>query len=174
MKYTALVLMILSITLTMGQNSIYQYKFETLDGDTVSFSDFIGKKILIFNAASECGFTSQYEELQELHEKYKEKLVVIGFPANNFGQQEPGSNKEIASFCQKNYGVTFLMAAKISVAGEDIHPIFKWLCEQKNQNFTGAVKWNFEKFILDEQGVLITRFRSITTPMSKNVQKIVS
>lgn len=154
---------------TASAKTIYEFTFETLDGTTKSFEDFKGKKILIVNTASKCGYTPQYMELQELHEKYGDKLVVIGFPANNYGQQEPGTNAEIADFCQKNYGVTFTMASKVSVKGDDIHPIFKWLCDQENPDFTGAIKWNFEKFLIDENGKLIRRYRSGTKPMSDEI-----
>lgn len=153
----------------IGQSSIHEFKFETIDGEERSFSEFKGKKLLLVNTASECGFTPQYEALQKLHDSYQDKLVIIGFPANNFGGQEPGQNNEIASFCKKNYGVTFLMAAKVSVKGDDIHPIFKWLCQQENQSFTGDIKWNFEKFLLDENGHLKARFRSAVKPDSKKI-----
>jgi glutathione peroxidase len=153
----------------MSQNSIHEFKFETLEGSTQSFEDFKGKKILIFNAASECGYTPQYKDFQELHEKYGDKVVVIGFPANNFGRQEPGTNDEIANFCQKNFGVTFLMAAKVSVKGKDIAPLFQWLIDQNNEDFEGDIKWNFEKFLLNEEGILTNRYRSGKKPMSDDI-----
>jgi glutathione peroxidase len=153
----------------MAQKSIHEFKFTSLDGTTVSFSDFLGKKILIVNTASKCGFTPQYEELQQLHNDYKDQLVVVGFPANNFGAQEPGSNDDIASFCQKNYGVTFLMAQKVSVKGADIDPLFTWLNQQENPSFKGDIKWNFEKYLLDDRGMLLDRFRSMTKPNSKKI-----
>lgn len=153
----------------MAQHSIHEFTFTTLDGNQQSFSDFKGKKILIVNTASECGYTPQYKALQQVHEKYADKLVIIGFPANNFGKQEPGTNDEIATFCEKNYGVTFLMAAKVSVKGDDIDPIFKWLIEQKNKSFDGEIRWNFEKFLLDEAGSLIARFRSGVEPDSSEI-----
>jgi len=156
-----------------SQTSIHEFSFTTIDGSEKSFADFKGKKLMIVNTASECGFTSQYKALQEMHEKYADKLTIVGFPANNYGAQEPGSNETIATFCQKNYGVAFTMAEKVSVNGDDIHPIFKWLCEQKNPSFTGAIKWNFEKFILDENGVLLDRFRSITSPDDKKIIKLI-
>jgi len=108
---------------------IYGFKVASLDGTTIDFSSFKGKKILIVNTASECGYTPQYKELQELYEKYKDKLVIVGFPANNFGSQEPGTNTEIKEFCKKNYGVTFQMFEKISVKGDDQHALYKWLKE---------------------------------------------
>lgn len=153
----------------MSQSTIHEFSFASIDGQQISFSEFAGKKILIVNTASECGFTSQYKELQEVHEKYGDKLVIIGFPANNFGEQEPGKNDEIAQFCQKNFGVTFTMAEKVSVNGVDINEIFKWLCAQENPDFTGDIKWNFEKFLLDEQGKLIARFRSSIKPDDKKI-----
>ncbi len=149
---------------------IYQFKVAGLEGDQIDFSSFKGKKILVVNTASECGYTPQYKELEELSNKYKGKLVVVGFPANNFGGQEPGSNEEIKAFCQKNYGVTFPMAAKTSVKGSDIAPIFKWLTS-KDQNgvLDAEVKWNFNKFLLDENGKLIAYFPSKTAPMSEEI-----
>lgn len=146
--------------------SIYQFKVESLDGGTIDFSKFAGKKILIVNTASECGYTPQYKELQALYDQYKDKLVIVGFPANNFGGQEPGSNPEIREFCKKNYGVTFPMAAKISVKGDDMAPIYQWLCAKKQNGVMDAeIKWNFGKFLLDEKGNLVTYFPSKVTPM---------
>src|SRR5215467_11326494 len=125
---TLMLAMILSATLTGG--SIYDFKAPGLTGGTINFSDFKGKKILIVNTASMCGNTPQYTDLEKLYEKYKDKLVVVGFPANNFGAQEPGTNDEIHTFCTKNYGVTFPMAEKVSVKGDDIDPLFKWLVDE--------------------------------------------
>ncbi len=149
---------------------IYQFKVEGLDGSTIDFASFKGKKILIVNTASECGYTPQYGELETLYEKYKNKLVIVGFPANNFGEQEPGDNATIKSFCQKNYGVSFPMAAKVSVKGDDAVPIYKWLTH-KDQNgvMDAEVKWNFNKFLLDEKGHLITKFETKVTPMSEEI-----
>lgn len=149
--------------------SIHSFDFKTIDGKNLSFSSFKGKKILIVNTASRCGYTPQYEDLEKLYEQYKSNLVIVGFPANNFGGQEPGSNADINSFCKKNYGVTFIMAEKVSVKGSDMHPIFKWLTTQTNPDFTGDIRWNFEKFLLDENGKLIRRFRSGTNPMDKDL-----
>lgn len=158
--------------LTMAQKDIYSFSFKDIDGNTVSFEKFKGKKILIVNTASECGFTPQYKELQSLHEKHSNKVVVIGFPANNFGKQEPGTEKDIAAFCQKNYGVTFLMASKVSVKGADINEVFAWLIKQKNDSFQGDIKWNFEKILIDEQGHVMARFRSQTKPDSEKIIKL--
>ena len=159
-------------TTAFSQTSIHDFKFNSIDGEEVSLISFKGKKILIVNTASECGYTPQYEELQAMHKSYGDKLVIIGFPANNFGGQEPGENKTIATFCKKNYGVTFLMAEKVSVAGADIHPIFKWLCAQKGADFDGKIKWNFEKFLLDENGKLINRYRSAVKPNSEKITSL--
>jgi glutathione peroxidase len=145
--------------------SFYDFKINNIDGAPIRLSDFKGKKILVVNTASECGYTPQYAELEKLYQKYKNKLVVIAFPANNFGGQEPGSNKQIKQFCSKNYGVSFLVAEKVSVKGGDIHPLFQWLTSQPNPDFKGDINWNFEKFLLDENGKLVHRFRSKVKPL---------
>lgn len=150
--------------------SIYDFKVPALDGSTIDFSKYKGKKILIVNTASQCGYTPQYEGLEKLYETYKEKLVIVGFPANNFGQQEPGTNDEIKTFCKKNYGVTFPMAAKVSVNGDDIADIYKWLTQKsENGEMDVTIKWNFGKFLLDENGKLINYFPSKVTPMSEEI-----
>ena len=155
----------------MGK-TIYDYKVEALDGSEINFADFKGKKILIVNTASECGFTPQYADLEKLYEANKDKLVIVGFPANNFGGQEPGSNAEIGTFCQKNYGVTFPMAAKVSVKGDDTAPIFKYLTEKElNGVKSSAVLWNFTKFLVDENGKLIDSFVSTTKPTDDAITK---
>lgn len=152
--------------------SIHSFKVESLDGKTIDFSKFKGKKILIVNTASECGFTPQYEDLEKLYKMYKDKLVIVGFPANNFGGQEPGSNQEIATFCKKNYGVTFPMAAKVSVKGSDTAPIFKFLTDKKlNGVKNTTILWNFTKFLLNEKGELIDTFISTTKPTSDSITK---
>src|ERR1700740_226719 len=125
-----LLALFMAINLMVGPAPIYSYKVPSLDGKTIDFSKFKGKKIMIVNTASKCGNTPQYAELEKLYEKYKDKLVIVGFPANNFGQQEPGSNSEIQEFCTKNYGVTFPMAEKVSVKGPDIHPLFQYLVDE--------------------------------------------
>ena len=151
---------------------IYSFKVEGLEGGAIDFSKFKGKKIMIVNTASKCGNTPQYAELEELYEKYKDKLVIVGFPANNFGQQEPGTNDEIKAFCTKNYGVTFPMASKVSVKGDDIAPIYKYLTDEaKKLGFEDPIKWNFTKFLLDEDGKLITVIHNKTKPMSEEVLK---
>jgi glutathione peroxidase len=151
--------------------SVYDFKLKSIDGDAFSLAKYKGKKVLIVNTASQCGFTPQYAELQKLADTYKDKLVVVGFPANNFGGQEPGANAEIKTFCQKRFGVTFPLSSKISVKGDDIDPLFKYLTAAENPDFTGEVKWNFEKFLVDEHGKLIHRFRSKVTPMSPELTK---
>lgn len=152
------------------QKTIYDFKAESLDGGTIDFSAFKGKKILIVNTASECGYTPQYEGLQKLYDAYKDKLVVIGFPANNFGAQEPGSNAEIGAFCKKNYGVTFPMAAKISVKGDDMAPIYKWLTSKAENGVLDAeIKWNFNKFLIGENGNMLYYFPSKVKPMSEEI-----
>jgi len=154
----------------IAAKSIYDFKVEGLEGGTIDFAKFKGKKILIVNTASKCGYTPQYEGLQKLYDTYKEKLVIVGFPANNFGGQEPGTNTEIGEFCKKNYGVTFPMAAKVSVKGDDMAPIFKWLTSKSENGVADAeIKWNFGKFLLDEKGNLIQYFPSKVEPMSEEI-----
>lgn len=143
----------------MTKESIYQFKVPGLLGGVIDFSQFKGKKILVVNTASKCGNTPQYDDLEKLYNKFKEKLVIVGFPANNFGGQEPGFNNEIAEFCKKNYGVTFPMAAKVSVKGQDIAPIYKYMVRvAENHGFTDPIKWNFTKFLFDENGNFLTVF----------------
>ncbi|KUJ53120.1 glutathione peroxidase [Chryseobacterium sp. JAH] len=156
----------------MGK-TIYDYKVEALEeGKEINFADFRGKKILIVNTASECGFTPQYADLEKLSNEYKDKLVVIGFPANNFGGQEPGSNVEIGAFCQKNFGVTFPLAAKVSVKGDDTAPIFKYLTEKElNGVKNTSILWNFTKFLVDENGKLVDSFISTTKPTDEAITK---
>lgn len=146
-----------STTDTMKPDSIYQFKVPSLSGGTIDFSQFKGKYLLIVNTASKCGNTPQYEDLEKLYKTYKNKLVIVGFPANNFGGQEPGSNSQIEEFCKKNYGVTFPMAEKISVKGSDIAPIYKYMVAQaEKKGFEDPVKWNFTKFLFDENGKFLT------------------
>jgi glutathione peroxidase len=162
---------LLSILLFVAPaTNIYSFKLKDINGKVIDLTQYKGKKILIVNTASECGYTPQYEDLQKLYEKYKSKLVIIGVPANNFGGQEPGTNAEIKQFCTK-YKVSFPLAAKVSVKGADIDPMFKWLTEQENPDFKGDIKWNFEKFLIDENGKLIHRYRSSTKPMSDDLTK---
>lgn len=156
-----------------GIVSVHDFKVPGLDGNTIDLSAYKGKKLLIVNTASKCGYTPQYSDLEKLYEKYKDKLVIIGFPANNFGQQEPGSNSDIKEFCMKNYGVTFPMAEKVDVVGDNIHPLFKYLTEEAKKLGTAdpVIKWNFTKFLIDENGKLIAVFPSKVTPMSDDITK---
>jgi glutathione peroxidase len=163
---------LMSTLLSLSTGSIYDFSVEGLEGKEINFSKFKGKKILIVNTASKCGLTPQYEGLEELYKTYGSKLVIVGFPANNFMGQEPGSNEEISSFCKRNYGVTFPMAKKISVKGSDIHPLYKFLKEQaKAKKLDDPVSWNFGKFLLDEKGELIATFSPRTTPLSEEITK---
>jgi glutathione peroxidase len=146
--------------------SAYSFSLTSIEGNSFRLKDFTGKKILIVNTASACGYTPQYEALEALYKKHSDKLVVIGFPANNFGGQEPGTNEEIKSFCKKNYGVSFPLSEKVSVVGEDAAPLFKWLVsKEQNGVMDATIKWNFSKFLLDEKGNLIAAFPSSVKPM---------
>ncbi len=146
--------------------SIYQFKVEDLSGETFDFSKLKGKKVLIVNTASKCGYTPQYEQLESIYKEYKDKgFAIIGFPANNFNSQEPGTNKDIETFCKLNYGVTFPMMAKISVKGADMSPIYQFLTQKdKNGVKDSEVKWNFQKYLLDEKGHLVEVYYSKTKP----------
>jgi glutathione peroxidase len=157
--------------ITSAPSTVYTFKLKTIDGKDFSLAKYKGKKLLIVNTASKCGFTPQYAELQKLADQYKDKVVVVGFPANNFGGQEPGTNSEVKEFCQKNFGVTFPLSSKVSVKGDDIDPLFKYLTSEPNPDFTGEIKWNFEKFLIDENGKLIHRYRSTTKPLSEDITK---
>ncbi len=171
MKIVALALTLLfGFSMKHGDHkTVHSFEVNKLDGSKMDLSQFKGKPILIVNTASKCGYTKQYENLQSLHKKYGDKLVIIGFPANNFMGQEPGTNKEIAAFCSANYGVTFDMAAKVSVKGKDQHPFFTWLTKQENPDFTGDIKWNFEKFLIDKDGHVVRRWRSGVSPEDKEI-----
>lgn len=162
-------LAIILALLFSAPSSVYDFKLKTIDGKNFNLAAYKGKKLLIVNTASKCGFTPQYAELQKLADQYKDKVVVVGFPANNFGGQEPGANLAIKEFCQKNYGVTFPLSEKVSVKGDDISPLFKFLTTTENPDFTGEIKWNFEKFLIDENGKLVHRFRSSVKPLSTEI-----
>ncbi len=148
-------------------DSFYDFEMRSIDGKMIDFEEFKGKKVLLVNVASECGFTPQYEDLQKLHELYGNKVAVLGFPANNFGKQEPGSNEEIALFCSQNYGVTFQMFEKISVKGEDKHPLYQWLSNKKYNGWNDEEpSWNFCKYLVNEKGELVAFFPSKVEPLS--------
>lgn len=176
MKNILVLLIVLTSTILTAQNlekSIHQFKVTDLYGEEFDFSTLKGKKIMVVNTASECGLTPQYKQLQEIYEKYKDKgFTIIGFPANNFGKQEPGSDKEIATFCQENYGVSFQMMSKISVKGDDMHKLYQFLT-QKSQNGLedSDVKWNFQKYLLDEEGYLVKVVQPQTLPDDESIIK---
>lgn len=150
--------------------TIYEFKVPSIEGGTIDFSKYKGKKILVVNTASKCGYTPQYEGLEKLYKEHQDKLVVVGFPANNFGQQEPGTNEEIQQFCKVRYGVTFPLASKVDVIGENAHPLFKWLTsKEENGVLDATIGWNFTKFLLDENGKLIASFPSKITPESEEI-----
>jgi len=149
--------LILISSVAFSQKSFYDFKVKDIEGNDFNLSSLKGKKVLVVNTASKCGNTPQYADLEKLYKEYKnQKLVIIGFPANNFGKQEPGTNEEIEEFCTKNYGVTFPMMSKISVKGDDIDPLYQWLTS-KSQNgvMDSEVKWNFQKYLIDENGKLV-------------------
>lgn len=152
--------------MTAGKQNIYQFKVEDLYGETFDFSTLKGKKVLIVNTASKCGFTPQYEQLEAIYKEYKDKgFVVIGFPANNFNSQEPGTNQDIETFCKLNYGVTFPMMGKISVKGDDMSPVYQFLTQKsKNGLKDSEVKWNFQKYLINEKGELVEVYYSKTKP----------
>ncbi len=158
----------------MVKGSFHDFKMKAIDGKTIDFAQFKGKKVVVLNTASECGYTPQYTDWQKFHEKYGSKIVVVGFPANNFGGQEPGENKEIATFCQKNYGVTFQMMEKISVVGSDQHPLYQWLSKKDMNGWNDeAPRWNFCKYIVNENGEVSHYFASGVKPESAEFKKAV-
>ena len=159
------------MTINTNSHSIHQFQIQALDSEEViDFSDFAGKKILVVNVASKCGFTYQYESLEQLYQERMEQLVIIGFPSNQFMGQEPGTEANIASFCSLNYGVTFPLTTKIKVKGKDVHPIYDWLTsKEKNGIDDFKVGWNFNKFLLDEQGRLIAHFGSGVKPLDNEI-----
>ena len=157
-----------------AQQSIYDISINDINGKNIDLNEFKEKHILFVNVASECGFTSQYAGLEELHQQYKNDLIVIGLPCNQFGGQEPGSEKEIQQFCKKNYGVSFLMTEKIDVRGEKIHPLYNWLTNKKiNGKSSSSVKWNFQKYIVNGKGDFVNYFSSLTEPMSTKITSII-
>lgn len=152
------------ILFMINSDSLYDFKLNAIDGKTVDFAQFKGKNILIVNTASKCGYTPQYADLQKLNDTYGSRVTILGFPANNFGAQEPGTNTEIASFCQKNYGVTFQMFEKISVKGSDQHPLYAWLKEKTGQE----PNWNFCKYLIKADGT-VKFYKSAVNPLSKEI-----
>lgn len=159
----------------MQSNRFYDLKAEAIDGSSIDFSQYKGKKLLIVNTASRCGYTPQYEDLQTLHEMFGDKITILGFPSNNFGAQEPGTNDEIAQFCKANYGVTFQMFAKTDVIGSNQHPVYQWLT---NPSFNGkneqAPTWNFCKYLIDENGELVSFHGAGTNPGESAIMDFVN
>ncbi len=156
--------------MTQSTKSLYDFKMKSINGELIDFSKYKGKKVLIVNTASECGYTPQYKDLEELNKKYGDKVVILGFPANNFGGQEPGTNKEIAGFCEKNYGVTFQLFEKVDVVGENACDLYKWLSTKEMNGWNSQEpKWNFNKYLIDENGQLVKYFASSVKPMSEEI-----
>ncbi|MBK8882333.1 MAG: glutathione peroxidase [Bacteroidales bacterium] len=163
-------LMIFSTAVFSQKTSFYDFKVKTLEGDNFDLSSLKGKKVMVVNTASKCGYTPQYKELEEVYEKYGDLLVIIGFPANNFMNQEPGTASEIRKFCTENYGVTFPIMQKISVKGDDMAPLYKWLTSKKeNGVLDSEVKWNFQKYLIDENGNLVDVVYSKEKPDSDRI-----
>jgi glutathione peroxidase len=154
------------------QTSIHDLEYTSIEGETVSLKSFAGKYILFVNVASKCGFTPQYEGLETLSEQYKDQLVVIGFPCDQFGGQEPGGSEEIQSFCKLRYGVDFPLSEKVEVKGEKQHDIFKWLTDKSiNGKKSSSVKWNFQKYLVDPEGHFVEYYYSVTKPLSTKITK---
>jgi len=155
---------------TSVMTSIYSFKIDGIAGEQIDFADFKGKYILLVNVASQCGYTPQYAQLQELYTTFKDILIIIGCPANNFGKQEPGTNDEIKTFCSLNYGVTFPITTKISVKGDNIHPLYQWLTQKsKNGKMDTEVQWNFQKYLINTEGELTDMFVSAIDPCSEEI-----
>jgi glutathione peroxidase len=156
----------------MHAQSAHTFTLKALDGSSLPLKQFKGKKILLVNVASECGYTPQYKKLQELYETYGDKIVVIGIPCNDFGKQEPGSNEEIAQFCSSKYAITFPMTSKVKIKGDDNHPLYQWLTQKESNGVMDAdVRWNFTKFLLDEEGRLLDSFGSGVSPLDEKITK---
>ena len=169
MKLLLSIILMTAIT-TINAQSIHGFTVKGIDGKDIKMSSFKGKKILVVNTASKCGYTPQYEALEKVYEQYKDKLVIIGFPCNQFGGQEPGSNEEIVAFCKKNYGVTFPLADKIDVKGENTAAIYQWLTQKsKNGVVDATISWNFNKFLLDENGKMTAYYPSNVKPDSQDI-----
>ena len=163
-------IMLFAATTTLSAQSIHSFTVKSIDGKDIKMSSFKGKKILIVNTASKCGYTPQYESLEKVYEQYKDKLMIIGFPCNQFGGQEPGSNEEIVEFCKKNYGVTFPLADKVDVKGTNTAAIYQWLTQKsKNGVLDASISWNFNKFLLDENGKMIAYYPSNVKPDSEAI-----
>jgi glutathione peroxidase len=167
-----LAICLFSFSSDRDSSKLYNIKINALEGDNFDLAQFKGKKILFVNVASKCGYTPQYAGLQELHNKYKSKLTVIGVPCNQFMNQEPGGAEEIKSFCEKNYGVKFPITEKIQVKGGEQHPLYSWLTKKsENGKMDSKVKWNFCKYLVDENGELVAFFESKVKPLSEEITK---
>jgi len=152
--------------------SLYEISINTLQGKPIQLNDYKNKYILFVNVASKCGFTPQYKDLETLYKQFEQKLIIIGVPCNQFGSQEPGSSNEIASFCEANYGVSFLITEKVAVKGAHQHPLYKWLTSREfNNKKSSKVRWNFQKYLVDPKGKLIDYYFSITNPLSNKITK---
>jgi glutathione peroxidase len=174
MKYiiSGIAIIVFSMSIIAQPNkSFHDFSVQTLEGEEFDLSQLAGSKVLVVNTASKCGFTPQYAELQELYEKYREEnFIIIGFPANNFMRQEPGTNEEIRQFCRRNYGVSFPMMAKISVKGKDMHPVYQWLTrKEQNGKMDSSIKWNFQKYMIDENGRLVGMVTPRTKPFDPSI-----
>jgi glutathione peroxidase len=168
-----LIMAIFTFSTSNAQESIYDVAINDISGNPIDLNTFKGKHILFVNVASECGFTPQYAGLEELHQQFKEGLVVIGLPCNQFGEQEKGTEKEIQQFCTKNFGVSFLLTEKIEVKGEGKHPLYNWLTDKKiNGKSSSSVKWNFQKYIVDGDGEFVNYFYCTTKPLSPKITSI--
>lgn len=186
MKYIYILILILSTLFLFSFNNtnlnsktpnIFPYKtsIKNIDGSSINLENFKGKNILIVNVASKCGFTKQYESLEKLSQYYKNDLIIIGCPSNQFGQQEPGTHQEIMEFCKRSYGVTFLMTEKIKVKGDNIHPIYDWLTSSElNGVLDSSVKWNFQKYFINKKGHLVDYFYSTTDPLSPKITNLIN
>lgn len=163
--YLALGLVIMTTASLFAASSLYNFTLPSIDGKPMPLADFKGKVVLMVNVASQCGYTPQYSGLEALYEKYKDQgFVILGFPANNFGAQEPGTNEEIKTFCTRKYNVTFPMYAKVSVKGTDQTPLYQYLTKEADPTHTGDIKWNFTKFLVDRNGKVVQRFEPAVTP----------
>jgi len=175
----AVIALLISISLPMGtpeaETSFFDFTITNIRGQEVSMEEFKGKVIMVVNTASLCGFTKQYNDLQELYDMYREQgFVILGFPSNDFGNQEPGTDDEILEFCETNFNISFPMFSKVEVTGEQQHPLFVFLTATENRDFTGGINWNFEKFLLDGEGRLQHRFRTRESPLSEPVRDAVA
>lgn len=158
------------VNATFKGPSFYDFKMKSITGEEIPFDQYKGKKVLVVNVASKCGYTPQYEDLQKLHEQFGDKVTILGFPANNFMNQEPGTNEEIAEFCKTNYGVTFQMFEKISVKGKDMAPLYEWLSTKELNGWNDkSPRWNFCKYLIDENGALVEYYTTGVNPMSDEI-----